>query len=194
MDSSVTQVRYRIAPLDKDLQEFTCSHSKGLLFMEEQRLGDAAVGAIHEKKERVSFWWPETDTIEHARDAAKFGSVAFGLIAFGQLVVVGVAIFTGHRMIVEDYIFLFVTALFVYLAWRTYKRPTVLLNCIAFAWIGLLELGFKIIVMLAASNVNVAPLWMPILGTIAAVGGIRGSFAVRRFEAIAASAGAAVSS
>jgi len=117
-----------------------------------------------------------------------------GLIAFGQLVVVGVAIFTGHRMIVEDYIFLFVTALVVYLAWRTYKRPTVLLNCIAFAWIGLLELGFKIIVMLAANYVNVAPLWMPILGTIAAVGGIRGSLAVRRFEAIAASAGAAVSS
>ncbi len=159
--------------------------------MEEERVGNAAVGAIHEKKGRVSFWWPETDTIEHARGAAKGGSVAFGLIAFGQLVVVAVAIFTGHRMIVEDYMFLFVTALVVYLAWRTYKRPTVLLNCIAFAWIGLLELAFKIIVMMAANSVNVAPLWMPILGTIAAVGGIRGSLAVRRFEAAARPADAA---
>jgi hypothetical protein len=154
--------------------------------METQQLGDAAVNA---KEEKSNWWWPRTDTLEHARDAAKGGSIAFGLLAIGQLIVVAFGIFTAHKMILDDYLFHLATALVIYLAWRTYKRPTILLNSVAFVWIGV-ELGFKIFVVLlaasaSANNVNLGPLVLPTLATAAALGGIRGSLAVRRFNKVA---------
>jgi hypothetical protein len=168
--------------------------------MREQRLSDAEIGAIPEKKARSYFWWPRTDSVESARQAAKGGSVAFGLTALGLLMMLATAVFALHGIAVEDYVALFLgTALFVYLTWRTYKRPTILLNCIAFALVGL-ELGFRIIVMLAAIAANAAlpsvvhVFWMPVLGTLAAVAGIRGSLAVRRFGASAPPAGASAAS
>jgi hypothetical protein len=149
--------------------------------MEAQQLDNAAV---HAKKEKSNWWWPKTDSLEHARDAAKGGSIAFGLIAFSLLIVVAFGIFTAHKMILDDYLFVLATALVVYLAWRTYKRPTILLNCVAFVWIGV-ELGFKVIVLMLAANANnvsVGPLVLPVVATLAAFGGIRGSLAVRRFN------------
>jgi len=177
--------------------------------MREQHLSDAEIGALPEKKVRFNFWWPRTDSVESARQAAKGGSVVFGLIAFGQLPNL-VAILAGHRVTAEDYLYdgagLLLIALPVYLAWRTYKRPTVLLNCIALALIAL-PLGLGIMVMLAANQGNaaavpraVASLWMQILvgcrilATGAAVGGIRGSIAVRRFKASAPPAGVSATS
>jgi hypothetical protein len=49
--------------------------------MEAHQLDNAAV---HAKKEKSNWWWPKTDSLEHARDAAKGGSIAFGLIAFSR--------------------------------------------------------------------------------------------------------------
>lgn len=150
--------------------------------MEEQRLGDA--GAIQEKEVRSNFWWPRTDTLEHARGAAKSGSIAFGYIALWALLY-AILLFARHLMTAEDRVYsLFMPALTIYLAWRTYKRPTILLNGIAFVFV-LLVLGMGVNAMLAglAPMSVVAPrLCLSILGTLAAVGGIRGSLAVRRFK------------
>lgn len=168
--------------------------------MEEQRLGNAAVGAIQEKKARFNFLWPSTDTLEHARDAAKSGSIAFGYLAIGAMLY-AVTFFAGHLMTAEDRFYsLIVITLYVYLTWRTYKRPTILLNCIAFVLTALV-LGLAVTArlatlaaMAAVTPRAVASLCLAILGTLAAVGGIRGSLAVRRFKLSAPSAGAAVSS
>jgi hypothetical protein len=153
--------------------------------MEPQQLDNAAV---HAKKEKSNWWWPKTDSLEHARDAAKYGSIAFGYIAIGSSMYAA-AFFTGHLGTAEDRNYsLIVIAIVVYTTWCTYKRPTVLLNCIAFVLM-VYVLGMGVITLLAAlaKIPVVAPraifsLSMSVLGTLAAFGGIRGSLAVRRFN------------
>jgi hypothetical protein len=160
--------------------------------MDVQQLGNT----VRAKKEKSNFWWPRTDTLEHARDAAKSGSIAFGYIALGALLY-AITMFARHLMTAEDRVYsLFLPALAIYLAWRTYRRPTILLNCIAFVLVALV-LGMGVNAMLAdlATMSVVAPrLCLSILGTLTAVGGIRGSLAVRRFKASAPPAGASAAS
>ena len=154
-----------------------------------------AVDGIPQKEERFPFWWPKFDSIERARKAARGGSLAFGLVAFGLglLAWFAVPVLAEGRSTTTTYVAassIALFAFFVYLTWRAYKRPTVLLNCIAFALAGG-DLGLKILLIVAAysgrPDIAKSPgalgdslLW-PILATVAAIGGICGAIAVRRF-------------
>jgi hypothetical protein len=137
------------------------------------------------KQERSSFWWPKTDSFENARQAAKRGSVVYGLTAFSLLMVFLVATFlTEHRFhfVVADFPLLILTPLFVYLTWRSYERPTVLLNSLAAAYMALV-LGSGVALFFELNKPEaVVGLFMPFLALVSAIGGLRGSMAVRRFE------------
>ncbi|HEY2858797.1 MAG TPA: hypothetical protein VGJ21_10305 [Terracidiphilus sp.] len=136
------------------------------------------------QKETNSYWWPKTDTIERAREAAKGGFVAFAFIAY-RLLPNALAVFKGQRLSVTDYMYdgatLLLTALPIYLAWVTYKRPNLFLNCLAFFLIAL-SLAAGVLGMLASNGTVVGPMFLPLIGAVAAIGGIRGSIALRRFS------------
>jgi len=86
-----------------------------------------------EGKGTSSFWWPRTDTTEHALDAARRGAWTFLLIAVGFTAFVVFAVIKGYALTAEGSAGIILTVLFVYLTWRTFMRPSILLNCIAFA-------------------------------------------------------------
>jgi hypothetical protein len=135
-------------------------------------------------QERSSFWWPKTDSIENARKAAKGGSVTYGLTALSLTVVLLVAVFlTEHRFhfVIADLPLLILTPLFAYLTWRSYSRPTLLLNGLAAGYMALI-LAFGIRLLLELNSAVVIGLFMPFLAFVSAIGGMRGSIAARRLE------------
>ena len=150
-----------------------------------RRVRDAAVGGITGAKESSRFWWPRTDSIEHARKAAKGASAAFGLAAVASLAYGVFCIFKGHALTADGCAAFLVTALFAYLTWRTYARPTVLLSCLAFA-LTALDLVFNVALLVAVNKPDAAgpfirASFLPFLALVAALGGLRGSIALRRF-------------
>lgn len=142
-----------------------------------------------EKQKPSSFWWPKTDSIERARKAARRGSVVYGLTAFSLIIMLVVVMFLAehHFHFVPEYIpLLLLTGLFVYLTWGSYKRPTLLLNSLAFVYMALV-VGAGVALMLEldkpeAVQAVVRSLFIPFLALVFALGGLRGSIAVRRFE------------
>lgn len=146
---------------------------------------DAAVSRITGAKESPSYWWPRTDSVEHARKAAKGASAAFGLTAVGTLAYGVFYIFKGHALTADGCAAFIVAGLFAYLTWRTYVRPTVLLSCLAFALMAL-DLVFNVALLVAVNKPDAAgpfirASFLPFLALVAALGGIRGSIALRRF-------------
>jgi hypothetical protein len=80
---------------------------------------------------------------------------------------------------------LLLTGLFMYMTWRSYKRPTALLNGFAIAIIAF-ALGSRLVELEAANMPNAGndvarTCIMPFMVLVAAVGGLRGSIAMRRF-------------
>jgi hypothetical protein len=136
-------------------------------------------------QERSSFWWPKTDSLDNARKAAKGGSVTYGLTAFSLIVVLLVAAFlTEHRFhfVLADLPLLMLAPLFAYLTWRSYSRPTLLLNGLAAAYMALV-LAFGAGLFLELNKpAAIIGLFMPFLAFVSAIGGLRGSIAVRRIE------------
>lgn len=137
------------------------------------------------RDKRSSFWWPRTDSIEHARNAATGAAWAFGLVAVSLLAFSVFCIFKGYALTPDGCAAMLGTALFLYLTWRSYARPTVLLSCLAFALMAL-DLAFNVALLVSVDKPSYAGAvvkvsFLPFLALVAAVGGIRGSIALRRF-------------
>lgn len=134
---------------------------------------------------RSSFWWPRTDSIEHARKAALGASWAFGLTTISFLAFSVFCIFKGYALTPDGCAAVLCTALFVYLTWRSYARPTVLLSSLAFGLMAFV-LAFNVALFVAVdkpayAGALVRASFLPFLALIAALGGVRGSIALRRF-------------
>jgi hypothetical protein len=133
---------------------------------------------------RQRFWWPKVDTPENAASAAQYGGVAFAFIALGYAVA-ALSAGLGWRNPGElgasaaVVVSVVISAIAGLLAWRTFKRPSLLLCAIALAWI-LVEFVGKAVSVSLPSNSIVAS-WGQILGAVAGLGGVRGAWAARRF-------------
>jgi hypothetical protein len=112
-------------------------------------------------------------------------SWAFGLTAVGLLALSVFSIFKGYVLTADGCAAILLTALFVYLTWRSYKRPTVLLSCLAFTLMAL-DLAFNVALLVVVNKPDAAgpfirASFLPFLALVAALGGVRGSIALRRF-------------
>lgn len=132
---------------------------------------------------RQRFWWPKVDTPENAASAAQYGGVAFGFIALGYAVA---ALFAGlgwrnpgelgaSAAVVVDVL---ISAIAGLLAWRTFKKPSLLLCATALLWILVGFVGKAVSVGLPS---NVIGAYWGLLGAVAGLGGVRGAWAARRF-------------
>lgn len=92
----------------------------------------------------MNFWWPSVDTLDEAKTASKGGGVAFGFIALGYFLaatfpLVGWNNPTQPEAQAEPALYLTINLLIAgiagYLAWRAYKRPTLLLCGIGLSWV-----------------------------------------------------------
>ena len=143
------------------------------------------------------FWWPNVDTPENAASAAKNGGVAFGFIALGYAIATLFA-GTGVRNPSQPsatespqlfiWINIVIFAVAAILAWRTYKKPSLLLCVVALAWV-LIEFAGKAASVGLPSNV-IGAYWGQILGTLAGLGGVRGAWAARRYRQLSEPSGA----
>lgn len=138
---------------------------------------------------RQTFWWPKVDTAENAASAAKYGGVAFGFIALGYVIATLFAAVGWRNPLQPDSaqaqqvyvaINLVVFVVSAILAWRTYRKPSLLLCGIALVWV-LAELASKAASIGIPSNF-IGAYWGQILGTVAGIGGLRGVWAVRGFR------------
>jgi hypothetical protein len=140
-------------------------------------------------KKKYNFWWPRVDTPDDAAAAAKGGGAAYGIIALGYLIATVFVVVRVHYPVQPDAtrtpgVFiatnLAIFAIAAFLAWRTYRRPTLLLCVIALAWV-LVEFAGKAAVFGVPNNI-IGTYWGPLLGTIAGLGGVRGALAQRKFS------------
>lgn len=145
-------------------------------------------------KTKNRWFWPKVDSPELARQAARNGGVSFGFIALGYFIVL-ILLFWGintpvtpkSQTSIEIWTVIGADALIlilaVYLSWRTYRRPTLVLCAIALAWT-LLEFAGKAARMGIGSGNILGMYWGQILGTLAGIAGIRGTLASKRFERV----------
>lgn len=155
------------------------------------------------------FWWPKVDTPENAASAAKNGGVAFGFIALPYAIFALSGLFLDYPPLRQPHphfvgfdntmsppgpspVLLVIALIAARAAWRTYKRPSLLLCTLALIWV-LLEFVYE-------PPVTIAHVWehnwggsppngefigvycAQILGTVAGLGGVRGASAARRFR------------
>jgi hypothetical protein len=125
----------------------------------------------------VDFWMPKIDTLEHARGAARYGWATYALLALGSFLPMLVLKHMGFML----YVLLFFGALFAYLAWRTYRRPTVVLNGISVLLPALTACG-QFASLTAGTGHGWSSVVAPLAMAFASWCGLRGSIAVRKFE------------
>ena len=147
---------------------------------------NAPATALPAPEAKQNFWWPRTNTQELAFKAAQNAAVAYGLIALGYVIASLWIVFTGRSLIYSHNGFPAITAgtdvviavIAAYLAWRSQKRPTLVLSVVALLWV-LLEFAGKIA---ALQDAIIYHYWAQILATIAALGAVRGSLALRKLS------------
>jgi hypothetical protein len=143
-------------------------------------------------KTKNSWFWPKVDSPELAHEAARNGGVSFGFIALGYFVVL-IFLYVGTNTPVTPTsrdpleissvmgVDAVILALAIYLCWRSYRRPTLVLCAIALAW-SLLEFAGKASRMGIGSGNILGMYWGQILGTLCGISGVRGALASKRFK------------
>ena len=156
--------------------------------------------------------WPKVDTPENAASAAKNGGVAFGFIALGYAIwLIRLAVWYRQELLRETQLLrethpvinhnshqliipfepvllrptvhtLVIVLIAVLLAWRTYKRSSLLLCTIALVWVLLKFVDAAASYTVRSDVLGVGIYCASILGTVAALGGVRGAWGARRFR------------
>lgn len=147
---------------------------------------DKGIVEPDKQKKGSTFWFPSTSTLDGAKGASAQTAVAFGAICFGYFVTIGMGYLEVPNPlqptpdIYTKVANIAVLGIAAGLGWRAYKKPSIWLAFIAFAWVAL-ELGFKISVL---RSPGIWSYWLQLLAFLWSVNGVRGAIAVRRFSRI----------
>jgi hypothetical protein len=138
---------------------------------------------------KSSFWWPAVETRENASEAAKGGGIAFGFVTLGYLIAAGFVVIgikspmqpsaatDPALMLTVD---LIIAAIAAYLSWRTYRKPTLTLCVVAITWVAIEFVGKSLSLGLVGNIIGAY--WGNILAAVTGIAGLRGAWAVRRFQ------------